>query len=234
MNLTYLNVTLTGKVQRWKLYLQDKDFHLCHVPGKEVHQFHPNALSRLCDNYMPTKEGEKPAHSRHQAFLASIEPKHRIPDAVFKQIAKVYNSIYHGCRRSNIPSSQRTNQEVMRHLRAMLFDARVHDKWSYEQLPMVQLPMVLRIQRIMNSKKRAYKQVGDSGGTKDSTGVPVSALKHSASSFIDHWTKTSLRSTPSLQVIHKDGKNMIDKVLEGSWLNCSIFSKYLMLISTRD
>ena len=29
------------------------------------------------------------------------------------------------------------NQEVMRHLYAMLFDARVHDKWSYEQWPMV-------------------------------------------------------------------------------------------------
>ena len=25
---------LTGKVLRWKLYLQDKDFYLCHVPGK--------------------------------------------------------------------------------------------------------------------------------------------------------------------------------------------------------
>jgi hypothetical protein len=33
---------------------------------------------------------------------------------------------------------ERANQEVMRHLRAMLFDACVHDKWSYEQLPMVQ------------------------------------------------------------------------------------------------
>jgi len=33
-NLTYLNVTLTGKVPRWKLYLQDKDFYLCHIPGK--------------------------------------------------------------------------------------------------------------------------------------------------------------------------------------------------------
>ena len=49
INLTYLNVTLTGKVQRWKLYLQDKVFLLCHVPGKEVHQFFPDALSRLCD-----------------------------------------------------------------------------------------------------------------------------------------------------------------------------------------
>ena len=46
-NLTYLNVTLTGKVLRWKLYLQDKDFYLCHVTGKEVHQGVPDTLSRL-------------------------------------------------------------------------------------------------------------------------------------------------------------------------------------------
>ena len=53
MNLTYINVTFTGKVLRWKLYLQDKDFDLCHVPGKEEHQFVPDALSRLCVNNMP-------------------------------------------------------------------------------------------------------------------------------------------------------------------------------------
>ncbi len=41
---------------------------------------------------------------------------------------------------------ERANQEVMRHLRAMLFDAHVHDKWSYEQLPMVQ--------RIMNTVEK--------------------------------------------------------------------------------
>ena len=41
---------------------------------------------------------------------------------------------------------ERANQEVMRHLRAMLFDARVHNKWSYEQLPMVQ--------RIMNTVEK--------------------------------------------------------------------------------
>ena len=52
-NLTYLNVTLTGKVLRWKLYLQYKDFYLYHVPGKEVHQGVPDALSRLCENHMP-------------------------------------------------------------------------------------------------------------------------------------------------------------------------------------
>ena len=33
---------------------------------------------------------------------------------------------------------ERANQEVLRHLRALLFDSRVHDKWSFEQLPVVQ------------------------------------------------------------------------------------------------
>ena len=41
---------------------------------------------------------------------------------------------------------ERANQEAMHHLCAMLFDARVHDKWSYEQLPMVQ--------RIMNTVEK--------------------------------------------------------------------------------
>ena len=51
VNLTYINVTFTGLTfLRWKLYLQDKDFDLYHVPGKEEHQFVPDALSRICAN----------------------------------------------------------------------------------------------------------------------------------------------------------------------------------------
>ena len=38
---------------------------------------------------------------------------------------------------------ERANQEVMRHLHALPFDSRIHDKWSFEQLPLVQ--------RIMNT-----------------------------------------------------------------------------------
>jgi len=38
MNLTYLNITLTGKVLQWKRYL-------CHVPGKKLNQQNPDALS---------------------------------------------------------------------------------------------------------------------------------------------------------------------------------------------
>ena len=53
MNLTYINVTFTGKVFRWKMYLQDKDFDLYHVSGTEEHQFVPDALSRLCVNNVP-------------------------------------------------------------------------------------------------------------------------------------------------------------------------------------
>ena len=52
--MTYLNVTLTGKVLRWKLYLQDKDFHLCNVPRKEVHQGVPNKSQKR------NKEGPDP------------------------------------------------------------------------------------------------------------------------------------------------------------------------------
>ena len=187
----YLNVTLTGD-------LQDKDFYLCHVPGKEVHPFAPDALSRLCENHMLSNESEKPAHKRHQAFLASIEPIHRIPNAVFKQIAahilvmidafsgwvELFSTKTTGAseaaacifqhfgrfgtpdvihtnqgpavrneqfselaRMSKVEHSfERANQEVMSHLLIMLFDARVHDKWSFEQLPMAQ--------RIMNTVEK--------------------------------------------------------------------------------
>ena len=40
---------------------------------------------------------------------------------------------------------ERANPEVLRHLRALLFDSRVHNKWSFEQLPFVQ--------RIMNTRE---------------------------------------------------------------------------------
>ena len=72
-NLTYINVTLTGKLLRWKLYLQDKDFHLMHVPGKEVHQFVPDALSRLCENNMPPKTTvASSSHGILAAMLSSV------------------------------------------------------------------------------------------------------------------------------------------------------------------
>ena len=73
-NLTYLIITLTGKILRWKLYLQDKDFYLCHVPRKEVHQRVPDALSRLCENYMSVKPVQA-SQLGSPVILASLQPK---------------------------------------------------------------------------------------------------------------------------------------------------------------
>jgi len=91
MNLTYLNVTLTGKVLRWNRYLQDKDFYLCHVPGKKIHQGVPDALSRLCENHMPaTQESEK--KQGRTAALSALQPKQHLSDEVYDEIAAVHNS----------------------------------------------------------------------------------------------------------------------------------------------
>ena len=46
---------------------------------------------------------------------------------------------------------EHANKEVLRYLNALLFDACVHDKWSYEQLPMVQ--------RIMNMVDKISTEV---------------------------------------------------------------------------
>jgi hypothetical protein len=88
MNLTYLNVTLAGKVLRWKLYLQDKDFHRCHVPGKEVHQGVPDTLSRLCESHMPGQDSQKVK----TATLSALQPQQHLANEVHDKIAAVHNS----------------------------------------------------------------------------------------------------------------------------------------------
>jgi hypothetical protein len=89
MNLTYLNVTLTWKVLRWKLYLQEKDFYLCHNPGNEIHQGVPDTLSRLRENHMPKK---KEIGKEKTAILSALQPKQHIPEDVYAKIAAVHNS----------------------------------------------------------------------------------------------------------------------------------------------
>ena len=91
MNLTYLNVTLTGTVLRWKLYLQDKDFHLCHVPGKEVHQGLPDALLRSCENHLSAKQEPEKKQGRTATLLA-LQPKQHLSSEVYDKIAAVHNS----------------------------------------------------------------------------------------------------------------------------------------------
>ena len=59
------------------------------------------------------------------------------------RLSKVKHSFATAVSKEETGLVERANQELMRHLRAILFDARVHYKWSYEQLSMVQ--------RIMNT-----------------------------------------------------------------------------------
>ena len=69
---------------------------------------------------------------------------------------------------------ERANQEVLRHLRALLFDSRVHDKWSFEQLPLVQC--------IMNTVE------------KTSTGVTLAELILSHSIQLSYHIMTPINS----------------------------------------
>ena len=92
MNLTYINVTFTGKVLRWKLYLQDKNFDLYHVPGKEEHQFVPDALSRLCANNIP------PPPTLAEQSIVALVPMMVLPDEVVarslgKRVSENYRNL---------------------------------------------------------------------------------------------------------------------------------------------
>jgi hypothetical protein len=87
MNLTYINVTFTGKVLRWKMYLQVKDFALFHVAGKEEHQFVPDALSRLCGNHIP------PPPTLADKSIVALRPVMNLPQDVYDRIADIHNSL---------------------------------------------------------------------------------------------------------------------------------------------
>ena len=60
--------------------------------------------------------------------------------------------------------------EVLRHLNAILLDSRVHDKWSFEQLPMVQ--------RIMNTvEKTSTVAEGNVSTGYNKAGSPSSTVR---------------------------------------------------------
>jgi hypothetical protein len=57
---------------------------------------------------------------------------------------------------------ERAKKEVLRHLNAILFNSQVHDRWSFEQLPMVQRIMntgVTPAQLILNNSISLSKQI---------------------------------------------------------------------------
>ena len=85
---------------------------------------------------------------------------------------------------------ERANQEVIRHLRALLFDKRVYNKWSFEELPQVLRIMntvektatgVTPAELILNNSVRLTKRIFTEPSTMDR-----SKLK-SMSGQLDTW-----------------------------------------------
>lgn len=85
MNLTYLNVESTQKVRRWKLFIQEFNFDVEHIPGEE--NVVADAFSRLCVRESSENDSSKP-------FSLSLigEDDIRIPDVNYNQIRNVHNA----------------------------------------------------------------------------------------------------------------------------------------------
>ena len=66
--------------------MQDKDFGLFHVPGKEEHQFVPDALSRLCTNHVP------PPPTLAEGRIVALRPVMVLPPGIHARLSTVHNS----------------------------------------------------------------------------------------------------------------------------------------------
>ena len=73
--------------ERWKMYLQDKDFDLFHVAGKEELQFVPDALSRLCVNHIT------PPPTLADKSIVALRPVMNLPQNVYDRVADIHNSL---------------------------------------------------------------------------------------------------------------------------------------------
>lgn len=112
-NLTYLNLESSGKVQRWKLYIQDFNFESEHVAGK--HNSVADAFSRLCIIWDDTmSEGVE-----EESFLCPIEPNAdtRIPTELYRQISRVHNSNVGHFGVEKTISRLHENKQVWKHMR---------------------------------------------------------------------------------------------------------------------
>jgi hypothetical protein len=88
-NLVYINCALTGKVARWKLYMQDWNFTLSWVEGQEEHQQVPDKLSRLVSN----PEETETSIDTEMAVLAVAVAQVAISDAEYAIISSQHNAI---------------------------------------------------------------------------------------------------------------------------------------------
>ena len=69
------------------LYLQNKNFDLYHVSGKEEHQFVPDALLRLCVNNIP------PPPTLADKGIVALRPVMDLPQDVYERLTAILNSL---------------------------------------------------------------------------------------------------------------------------------------------
>ena len=98
-NLTYINLQGSQKIRRWKMFLQDFDFDIEHIPGKT--NTVADHFSRLCliwDDDMDDIELQhllaSQVMSEYLNFISPLfnEPRIRIPDIEYKIIGANHNS----------------------------------------------------------------------------------------------------------------------------------------------
>jgi len=83
-NLTYINAGSSQKVRRWGIAMQEYDFTIEHVPGKD--NFVADSLSRLVANNSPVKPTPPTL-----ALIPEVFPR-RIPDEHYSVISEFHNS----------------------------------------------------------------------------------------------------------------------------------------------
>ena len=84
-NLTYINLDFKSRVKRWKLIIQEYDFDIKHVPGRD--NVAADAFSRLIPIDCPSSNDLIAVDELN--LLDEID----IPDERYEQIASVHNSI---------------------------------------------------------------------------------------------------------------------------------------------
>jgi hypothetical protein len=93
-NLTYINMEGSPKVKRWKMAIQEYNFDVEHIAGKD--NIVADAMSRLCSS---TSELDEAGEAEFISLLESVEP---LRNDAYRKIAKVHNSLagHHGIDRT--------------------------------------------------------------------------------------------------------------------------------------
>lgn len=118
MNLTYINLGTSQKVQRWKLALQEFDFDIEHVAGKL--NVVADAFSRLVVNNQPTRISSDVVESISNIEVFPI----RIPEEQYRLIGRHHNSTvgHFGVDKtiSMLQSSEQSWKYMRKHVRQFI------------------------------------------------------------------------------------------------------------------